>query len=142
MAQYSCTPNLLANGRRFGHQIGGNSPPLPAMPESSRIKRRLERRREASAEQDRSNRLIFIGIIAAFVVAIGVLLVKRWIESGPIDINRASAAQLETLPEIGPDLARAIVKGRPYQTIEDLEKVKGIGPATLKKIRERAVVKE
>lgn len=112
------------------------------MPESSRIKRRLERRREASAEQDRSNRLIFIGIIAAFVVAIGVLLVKRWIESDPIDINRASAAQLETLPEIGPDLARAIIKGRPYQTLDDLEKVKGIGPATLEKIRPRAVVKE
>jgi len=112
------------------------------MPESSRIKRRLERRREASAEQDRSNRLIFIGIIAAFTIAIAVLLVKRWIDSGPIDINRASAAQLETLPGIGPDLAKAIIKGRPYQSLEDLEKVKGIGPATLEKVRTRAVVKE
>ena len=77
----------------------------------------------------------------ALVEAIVALLAKRWLESGPIDINNASTAQLETLPGIGPDIARAIVKGRPYANVDDLEKVNGIGPVTLEKIRPRAIVK-
>ena len=54
---------------------------------------------------------------------------------GPIDINSASAAQLEKLPGIGPETAKAIIAGRPYQTPKDLETVKGIGPKTLEKLR-------
>ena len=110
------------------------------MPASERIKRRLERRREASAQEDRANRLLFIGIIAAFVVAIGYLLVKNYLDSGPVDLNRASAAKLESLPGVGPDTAAAIIKARPFTTVDDLDKVKGIGPATLEKLRPRVTV--
>jgi len=39
------------------------------------------------------------------------------------------------LPGIGPVLARRIVEGRPYARVEDLLKVKGIGPATLERLR-------
>jgi len=112
------------------------------MSSSSRIKRRLERRRESSAQEDRTNRLIFIGIIAAFAIAVAVVFVKNRIESGPVDLNNASAARLETLPGVGPETAKLIIKGRPYATIDDLQKVKGIGPATLDKLRPRVTVGE
>ncbi|PZA06368.1 helix-hairpin-helix domain-containing protein [Meiothermus sp. PNK-Is4] len=53
----------------------------------------------------------------------------------PVHINTATLAQLETLPGIGPKLAREILKHRPYKNAQELQrKVKGIGPATWKKI--------
>jgi Helix-hairpin-helix motif len=58
----------------------------------------------------------------------------------PVDLNRASTAELESLPRIGPALARRIVEGRPYADVESLERVRGIGPASLERLRERAVV--
>lgn len=55
--------------------------------------------------------------------------------SGIVNINTAGAAELETLPGVGPFLAQAIIEGRPYTKVEDLEKVKGFGPAKLAQIR-------
>jgi competence protein ComEC len=52
-----------------------------------------------------------------------------------VNLNTASAAELEALPAIGPALARRIIAGRPYRSVEDLERVRGIGPATMAKIR-------
>jgi len=101
---------------------------------------RIARRREAMASDDRQNRRWLLLIVAAFVLAVAVILVKRWMDSGPVDLNRASIEKLETLPEIGPETAKAIVKGRPYKTVDDLKRVKGIGPATMEKLRERVEV--
>ena len=92
------------------------------------------------AENDRQNRRWFLLIVTGIILAVVVLLARRWIESGPVDLNKASIEKLETLPGIGPETAKAIVKGRPSQTIEDLGRVKGIGPATIEKIRERSTV--
>ncbi len=60
---------------------------------------------------------------------------------GKININTATQAQLETLPGIGPTKAQAIIAGRPYATVDDLTRVKGIGPATLEKLRPQVTVK-
>lgn len=56
------------------------------------------------------------------------------------DINSASAAELAAaLPGIGPSKAQAIVEWRethgPFQSVEQLLEVSGIGPATLQNIR-------
>jgi competence protein ComEA len=59
---------------------------------------------------------------------------------GPVDLNRASAAELDGLPGIGPATAAAIVEHReqngPFASIEDLEAVRGIGPAKLDALRD------
>ena len=56
-----------------------------------------------------------------------------------IDVNVATAAELETIPGIGPTRAAAIVADRdrlgPFADVDALERVKGIGPATLDAIR-------
>ena len=58
----------------------------------------------------------------------------------PVDLNRASASELESMPGIGPELARRIIEGRPYDSVEDLQRVRGIGPARLTAVRPRARV--
>jgi competence ComEA-like helix-hairpin-helix protein len=58
---------------------------------------------------------------------------------GPIDPNRATAAELTTLPGIGPALAERIVASREeegrFRTVDDLRRVRGIGPAVLERLR-------
>ncbi|MEE8392567.1 MAG: helix-hairpin-helix domain-containing protein [Anaerolineae bacterium] len=53
---------------------------------------------------------------------------------GLVNINTATAAKLETLPRIGPTMSQRILEYReangPFETIEELENVPGIGPAT------------
>ncbi|MDC0674066.1 ComEA family DNA-binding protein [Nannocystis radixulma] len=58
----------------------------------------------------------------------------------PVDLNRASASELESMPGIGPELARRIIEGRPYSTVDDLQRVRGIGPARLTAVRQRGRV--
>jgi competence protein ComEA len=57
---------------------------------------------------------------------------------GPIDINRADAATLETLPGIGPARAQAIIEHRethgPFAEPGDLREVPGIGEATFQRL--------
>ena len=56
----------------------------------------------------------------------------------PLDLNTASAQQLETLPGIGPELAARIVEDRetngPFASPEDIQRVAGIGAGKYEKI--------
>lgn len=54
-----------------------------------------------------------------------------------IDINSATSAQLDELTGIGPTYAQRIIDSRPYSLVDDLLRVKGIGPATLQKIKDQ-----
>ena len=51
----------------------------------------------------------------------------------PIDLNSASAKDLETLPGVGEATAKKIISGRPYSSASDLSKA-GVSAATIKKI--------
>jgi competence protein ComEA len=59
--------------------------------------------------------------------------------AGPVDLNAATAEQLDALPGIGPATAAAIVEHRervgPFVTVDDLLDVPGIGPAKLDALR-------
>jgi competence protein ComEA len=60
-----------------------------------------------------------------------------------VHINSAGLEELETLPNIGPSLAQAIIDYRtqngPFGTLQDLDQVPGLGPATLEAIRDLIV---
>ena len=60
-----------------------------------------------------------------------------------VNLNTASAAELATLPGIGPAKAQAIVEHRakaPFSSPDELRKVKGIGEKLYDSIRERITV--
>lgn len=63
----------------------------------------------------------------------------------PIDVNSAPAWVLERLPGIGPALAEAIVQYRSthgaFTSLEELDLVPGIGPATVGRLRGLAVAR-
>jgi comEA protein len=52
-----------------------------------------------------------------------------------IDLNSANQTELQLLPNVGPTLAQHIIEHRtshgPFETLEDLDRVKGIGPKTI-----------
>lgn len=63
--------------------------------------------------------------------------------SGKVNINQADLAQLETLPGIGAKKAQAIIDYRTangsFHSLEDLGKVKGIGPKMLEKLKDLVI---
>ncbi|WP_138759372.1 ComEA family DNA-binding protein [Modestobacter altitudinis] len=64
--------------------------------------------------------------------------------AGPVDLNTATAADLDALPGIGPVLAQRIVDHRttngPFTSVDQLDDVSGIGPAVFADLVDRVQV--
>jgi competence protein ComEA len=63
--------------------------------------------------------------------------------AGKVDVNSASAAELASLPGIGDSKAAAIIAERekkPFASVDDLERVRGIGARTVEDLRSKVSV--
>lgn len=58
----------------------------------------------------------------------------------PININAATAEELDTLSGVGEVTAEKIIANRPYEAVEDLLEKKVVGAATYEKIKEKISV--
>jgi len=66
-------------------------------------------------------------------------------DAGKVNLNTATASELETLPGVGPAKSAAILEFREvnggFKTIEDLKSISGIGDKTFEKLKELITVK-
>ncbi len=79
-----------------------------------------------------------MGVAVAVLVA-GFFFARYLREESPtregslrVNINTATPAELQSLPGVGKVLARQIIEHRPYRSVDDLEKIRGIGPTSVK----------
>jgi competence protein ComEA len=56
--------------------------------------------------------------------------------SEKVNLNTAKQAELEELPGIGPSHAKAIVEARPFKSVDDLERVKGLGKTRIDALKD------
>ena len=57
-------------------------------------------------------------------------------KSEKVNLNTADAAELEDLPGIGPAHAKAIIEARPFKSVDDLDRVKGLGKARIDALKD------
>ena len=62
------------------------------------------------------------------------------IESGTLNLNTATRQELQLIKGIGPVMAEKIVNGRPYQTVDELREVDGIGPKRFEEFSQYFVI--
>jgi len=82
-------------------------------------------------------------LTAAFFIA---LISASWVQGAEkVNINTATAAQLQRISGIGPTIADRIVKYREehglFKTVQDITHVKGIGPKKYEAIKDQVTVK-
>lgn len=79
-----------------------------------------------------------------YITFLFALLLAPLAFASGIDINAATAAQLDALPGIGPSKAEAIVAYRaehgPFGSVDELDNVPGIGAATIAGLRDQVTL--
>ena len=80
-----------------------------------------------------------IGLLLLFAIVgiafAGKGLMKWFDKPRVVNINTASARELDELPNVSTSVAEAIVMGRPYTNVSELIRVYGVGPKTLERLR-------
>lgn len=83
-------------------------------------------------------------VLAACALASALALpLAAGASEGRVDLNTATVEQLQALPGIGASKAQAIVDERKkarFTSVDDLERVKGIGPSIMTQVREHVTV--
>ena len=82
-----------------------------------------------------------------WIVMVIAALAPIWVFAGPVNVNKADAETIaRELQGIGPAKARAIVSYReengPFESVEDLMKVVGIGPKVLEDNRKNILLED
>lgn len=84
-------------------------------------------------------RIPLVAAAVALFICFGTAIAQKKPSATPLNLNTATIEQLEKLPGIGPNTAKSIVQFRersgPFQRIEDLLAIKGISKSRLEKLR-------
>ncbi len=125
-----------------------NTPGVYSMPANSRVIDAIKAAGNSAPGADLSTinlaRVLSDGeqiYVDATIINSAGVRVSKSLHSAFININRATAGQLDSLDGIGPVIAKRIVEYRkvngPFTSIEDLQKVSGIGVAKFAQIKSK-----
>lgn len=85
-----------------------------------------------------------IATLCCLLLAVALVAPAGATEQGVVNVNTGTLEQLCLLPGIGQHTASRIISYReangPFQSVDDLQQVKGIGTATLERLRSRCVI--
>lgn len=75
------------------------------------------------------------------LISFGIFLALPFfiVAQNTIEINSASLTELENIVSVGPSTAQKIIDARPFSSLDDLLRVKGIGEKTLQKIKDQGL---
>lgn len=110
-----------------------NAPGIYTLPWGARVAELVELAGGLSAEADPA----LVALAAPLSNGQALYVPRRLTDTGGarISLNYASAEELQRLPGVGPAIAQRIIEGRPYSSIDDLLRVRGIGEQTLERLR-------
>jgi comEA protein len=87
---------------------------------------------------------VFLAILAIALATAPTALAKKKPPAHPININTATATELQQVPGIGPSTSQKILDTRKsygaFKSVDDLLAIKGIGPKKLEKMRKYLTV--
>ena len=83
----------------------------------------------------------YVFIVPMRQQAVAAAAAPATLEKARININSATQKELETLPEIGPKRAEAIIKARPFNKPDELLKIPGIKRTQMEALRPLIVVR-
>lgn len=91
------------------------------------------------------NKVLAFGLVAAIVVfSMASAYAQSAAPKAKVNINTASASELETLPRVGPKIAQRIIdfrtKNGNFKKVEDIMKIQGIGEKVFENIRDLITV--
>jgi competence ComEA-like helix-hairpin-helix protein len=78
-------------------------------------------------------------LVLVLIFLISISFISGLCEEGQIDINTASKTELEELYLVGPVKAQAIIDSRPFNSVEEILHIYGIGEKTLQGIKEQGL---
>ncbi len=110
------------------------SPGVYTLPEGSRVEAAIQAAGGFAPGAETENINLAVVVEDGQQINVPGIVETSHVNVGRVNINTASAAELDALPGIGPTTAQAIVDYRlqngPFQVIQDIQKVPGVGPAT------------
>ncbi len=151
------SPMVIASPKLMVDVAGAvKSPGVYELPANSRVIDAIAAAGGAVAHADTSDinlariikdgEQVYVDLAAVSSPSVQGGAVKRVVKkkSGPININRATASELDALPGIGPVLASRIIDYRkangPFVSVDDLQKVSGIGVAKFAQFKSKVRV--
>ena len=82
----------------------------------------------------------------ALAIAVGACVSAKDLPAHPLDLNTASVVELEELPGVGPEIAKAIAQFReksgPFKRVEELLAIRGISQRKYENIRSYVYVQK